>query len=39
MLVSYLDNSLALEMEATYFSETSVEINQTTRFYIPEEKS
>jgi hypothetical protein len=38
MLASYLDNTSALKMEAICFSETSINVNQTTWLYIPEEK-
>jgi hypothetical protein len=36
-LVSSLAYSLTLKMEATCFSETSVDFQRTTRFYIPED--
>jgi hypothetical protein len=38
MLVSCLANSLALMMEATCTTETSVDFKRTTRLYIPEEE-
>jgi hypothetical protein len=38
MLVPYLAYSLTLKMETTYFSETSVDFQQTTWLYVPEER-
>jgi hypothetical protein len=37
MLVSYLPHSSTLKIEATCSSETSVDFQQTTRRYIPED--
>jgi hypothetical protein len=38
-LVSYLAYIFTLKMEATYFSQTSVEFKQLTRFCIPEDRT
>jgi hypothetical protein len=38
-LVSYLAYSTTLKMEAIYSSETSVDFQQTTRRYIPEDRT